>query len=157
MNKIKYIKKLILTKNETENLELIFEPGVNVIIGPKGGGKSTILSILFYLHHSVKPPKKMLEALRHFFLSIDRLEYSDGETKTLASLNNSEINIAKNDLIEQNDQLKTNADKNSEILDDKENFVNEIITDNAQIINMLLKEYLSTFTDISKRVRDEVS
>ncbi|ADB96871.1 unique hypothetical domain protein [Mycoplasmoides gallisepticum str. R(low)] len=41
-NEKKYIKELVLSNSSSEHI-LQFLPGVNVIIGTKGGGKSTLL------------------------------------------------------------------------------------------------------------------
>jgi ABC-type lipoprotein export system ATPase subunit len=50
-----YIKKLsILNESTNQYINLQFKEGTNIIIGPKGGGKSTLLSLIYALHTKTK-------------------------------------------------------------------------------------------------------
>ena len=127
---MKYIKevKFSLIENKNQVYKLSFNKGVNVIIGPKGGGKSTLLNVIHAIHNGMQPEKRYRDTIKEFGFEIENITYSDGESKTFRNLNkyNKEFCF---DLVKQDDNLKTKLDENKEIENDIEKFIEEILFD----------------------------
>lgn len=80
-NEKKYIKQLVLSNSSSEHI-LQFLPGVNVIIGTKGGGKSTLLKILYGLHANYSNYDSDIDQIaKTFGFNVDKLVYSNGDIK----------------------------------------------------------------------------
>lgn len=146
---MKYIKevKFSLIENKNQVYKLSFNKGVNVIIGPKGGGKSTLLNVIHAIHNGMQPEKRYRDTIKEFGFEIENITYSDGESKTFRNLNkyNKEFCF---DLVKQDDNLKTKLDENKEIENDIENFIEEILFDKINCLAKLFQKYFYTFVKI---------
>ncbi len=149
MDKAKIISKLVLIDElNQKEIELNFKEGMNIIIGSKGGGKSTLLSILHLMHNRHKIDKRITDTLRDYRLKIAYLEYSNHERTTFELLENTGIDNS-DDIIKQDDKIKTALSDINEVKKDSEEFVNELINTNAQYFIMLISKYQNTFKEIS--------
>ncbi len=149
MNQNKIISKLVLI-DELNQKEIVlkFKEGMNIIIGSKGGGKSTLLSILHLMHNRHKIDKRITDTLRDYKLKIGYLEYSNNEKVTFDLLENTGCENA-DDIIKQDDKIKTALSDINEVKKDYEDFVGELIETNAQYFTKLVTHYRDTFKEMS--------
>ncbi|MDR0676518.1 MAG: ATP-binding protein [Elusimicrobiota bacterium] len=138
-----YIKKLVfLNENTNEEQKLEFKVGTNIIIGQKGGGKSTLLNLLYAMFKKTKLPGDVNKALKAIGIVPMYIEYQNGDTtniKELSNVNNSE------EIIVQTDDIKTRLTEAKQIQEDRERFVKNLIGKQAAEIVNLFKEYFHTF------------
>ncbi len=149
MNQAKTIKQLILF-DELNQKEIVlnFKEGMNIIIGSKGGGKSTLLSILHLMHNRHKIDKRITDTLRDYKLKIISLVYSNGEKTTFELLENTGSDH-NDDIIKQDDKIKTALSDINEVKKDMDLFVEELINNSANHFIELTTNYLDTFKEIS--------
>ncbi len=158
MNQSKTISKLVLV-NELANEDIVlnFKPGMNIIIGSKGGGKSTLLSVLHYMHNRNACDKRTLDTLKEYKLKIKYLEYSNQETTTFELLEKG-VEVNNDDIIKQDDKIKTALSDINEVKKDLDAFVEELINDNASHFMELVTAYQNTFKEIAvNRVKYNIS
>lgn len=148
-----YINKLILYNNYTnEDIILKFKEGTNIIVGPKGGGKSTLLVLLFMAHKGSKNLKnsKLSRAtwdiLKHFNLEFKSLHYSDN---TVIDNNSLSTALSENlEFVTQSDDIKTKINETEEIEKDKQIFIENLVNNQAKPIITVLEEYFNSFKEI---------
>jgi ABC-type lipoprotein export system ATPase subunit len=152
-----YIKELDIKNTYTNKiLKLKFSEGTNVIIGPKGGGKSTLLNLIYALYCKGKLLKETKEALqtKHLDPESVAITYSNGEIVTYKQLSNIS---SKDGIITQSDDIKTELHNTKKIEKAKDEFVEIIIKKRAKYIIELFEEYFKTFFDLYQLRSDNVS
>ena len=146
------IKKIYLKKTNTldENeglIELNFSDQVNIIVGPKGGGKSTLFDLLASISKGYIS-NDVIEALAAFDLQfIKAIKYNGDEEinekqlirKTLKAKQEDFIN--RNDVIFQDDPIKKNINTSKEIEKNKEKYLHSIIQTNPDVISSLYQKF----------------
>lgn len=150
----KFISKLVLFDELNEKmLTLNFKQGMNILIGSKGGGKSTLLKIIHLMHNKIMLNKNLLDTLREYKLRVEYLEYSNQERIYFKNL---EKSIAKDfdDIITQDDKIKIALSDIGEIKKDLEAFIDNLIESNAFYLTKIISSYLNTFINI-KKLRNE--
>lgn len=154
----KYIKEVEfkLTSDESKIYKLNFKPGVNVIIGPKGGGKSTLLNIIHALNSNMKPNKNCIETIKANGFEINLLKYSNDEqilySKSLNAYNKDNCD----NLISQNDEIKTSLHETNQIKNDKERFLNSLLS-NLSLMNNWFVNYFNTFININSALNSKAN
>ena len=148
-----HIKTLVLYNEFTgKDVVLSFEPGTNIIVGPKGGGKSTLLVLLFMAYkrtnnmQDAKLAKTTWEILKHFGLEFKKIVYADGvvvykENLSTASTKNKEF-------VTQSDDIKTKINEAEEIENDKRNFIRNLIINQADTVIKILDNYFNSFNEV---------
>jgi recombinational DNA repair ATPase RecF len=145
---INYIKNIKLFNEKTNTTyTLDFKPGTNIIIGPKGGGKSTLLNLIYSLYKKQKLPNNVEKALKEFQLQPISIEYFDGQ---ITNMNELSILDKSDEIITQLDDNKTRLNENKEIATQRDRFVEMLVTKNANAIVSLFEEYFQTFFDMYK-------
>lgn len=124
----KYIKHLYLENQHSfEPHVLTFNQGVNLIIGPKGGGKSTLMEILNNYHKNASFSKKQNQKFSQFQkLEPTKMVYSDDSIITLTQLSAKNEQVLHKNFISQDDQLKTNMHELDEVKQAKQKFIENI-------------------------------
>ncbi|WP_255565861.1 hypothetical protein [Mycoplasma sp. E35C] len=147
----KYIKQLVLkdTINDIHTLE--FQPGINTIIGTKGGGKSTLLKILYALHTKSSINDKDINSIKKTYgFDIVKLVYSNGETRSWDDerRKNNELIQDRYDYISQNDKIKTALDATADFQKGKEEFIKKASSNYAKSLEPFFRRYFDSFIQI---------
>ncbi|MEG0124207.1 MAG: ATP-binding cassette domain-containing protein [Malacoplasma sp.] len=159
------IQTIFLKKTNTLDVndcfEINFSRNVNIIIGPKGGGKST----LFYLLAGLKKDyisKTVIAALAHFNLEFIKAKKFNGEEQLIKTLNKKtkvemeEDLKSRNDVIFQDDPIKKDINNSSEIEKQKNKYLIEVIESDPKIkafINDVrsIYEHAKTISQLSEK------
>ncbi|MEG2198503.1 MAG: ATP-binding cassette domain-containing protein, partial [Malacoplasma sp.] len=159
------IQTIFLKKTNTLDVndcfEINFSRNVNIIIGPKGGGKST----LFYLLAGLKKDyisKTVIAALAHFNLEFIKAKKFNGEEQLIKTLNQKtkkemeEDLKSRNDVIFQDDPIKKDINNSSEIEKQKNKYLIEVIESDPKIkafINDVrsIYEHAKTISQLSEK------
>lgn len=130
--------KNINTLDNSNLLEITFSKHINIIIGPKGGGKSTLFDLLAGLKENYIS-KNVQDALKNFSLEFVKATKFNGEDVMAASLitkktKEKEENFAnRNDVIFQDDPIKKNINTSSEIEKEKIKYLKKVIENAPEI------------------------
>ncbi len=144
------IKEIIFKKTNTLNalsgdyLTIQFDKKVNVIIGPKGGGKSTLFDLLASIQ-SGYISKNVIDALKDFNLEfIKAIKFSNEiinvnqlSTKTKKDMIVDFTN--RNDVIFQDDPIKKNINNLEEIEKQKTEYIQNLINNSPIILGLINK------------------
>lgn len=148
-----YIKNLSLFNIHTgKDIELEFKNGTNIIVGPKGGGKSTLLVLLFMAYkksnnmENTRLAKATWDILKAFGLKFNSITYSSGVVVRLEDL--SKASLPNEEFVTQSDDIKTKINEAAEIEEDKENFIKNLITSQAKPFVNLLDDYFNSFNTL---------
>lgn len=146
----KYIKEIFLeNENSFTSKSLKFEQGINLIIGPKGGGKTSLLEIINHFHKNAKFSKLQLQKFKEFNnLKVKKLIYSNDEMVTSEQLEQKNEQILKKDVISQDDDLKTNIHQQDDVLNLKAEFVEKIYMQNQNVFEKYFLDYLTSIREI---------
>lgn len=142
----KYIKELYLeNENSFEETILKFDVGINLIIGPKGGGKSTLMEILNNFNEYAKFSKKQLVKFKEFSnLDPTKIVYSDESIVTKSQLSAKSEKTLFENFITQDDKLKTNMHELEGVQKAKKLFVEKIYEQNRQYFQSDFENYLQS-------------
>lgn len=149
------IKSLTLFNTHTnKNITLEFKEGTNIIVGPKGGGKSTLLVLLYMAYKKSNNMTNRRLALitweilnKHGFL-FKELRYSDNSSVKFEELTTAAS--ANNEFVTQSDDIKTKINEADEIEKDKENFIKNLIVSQAKPFVNILNDYFDSFKEIAE-------
>lgn len=150
------IKTVYLKNTESlmdEILTINFDEHINVIIGPKGGGKSTLFDLVASITKGYIPTN-VVNALKEYKLEFIKAELFSGETIFANQLNKrtdkekiKDFEI-RNDVIFQDDPIKKNLNKLSDIEDEKYNHAKEVIYNNESKINPFIKQIHNFYNQV---------
>lgn len=142
------IRKITLRKtnslDENNELSINLSAGVNIIIGPKGGGKSTLFDLLAGLKKNMFP-KTVEEALSAFNLEFVSATTFSNEIIRANSLQKidkrakTEIFTQRNDVIYQDDPIKKELQNFSEIEKERHAFAKKAIEESKIVDEFILK------------------
>lgn len=150
MNDKKIITKFVFENEITgQDIELKFHKGMNIIIGSKGGGKSTLLTLIHYVHNKVKLPNDLIKLLKNYHLKIKYLEYSNGEKVYFENLEN-QWKTEFTDIVKQDDKTKNALSEEERIKKDKDEFIKAILDKHLKWLFWLINEYVGTLNDLWK-------
>lgn len=149
------IKKIIFRRLDSlldEFLEIEFSKGVNVIIGPRGGGKSTLFDLLAsigkgYISESTR------DALKAYNLCFHEAIYFNNESIMATNIITKKTKeketdfIERNDVIFQDDPIKKNINSSTFITNQKHEFAKEIVC-NSNEINQLISKTRELYNNI---------
>ncbi|MCK5867757.1 MAG: hypothetical protein KAG14_05095 [Mycoplasmataceae bacterium] len=136
------IKAITFKKTNTllggEEITIDFTDNKNIIVGPKGGGKSTLFNLLIGFTKGFKG-KHVTEALKYYNLEASYVEMDSGERISYDSL----TTITKkdfesradswNNVIWQSDEIKSKLDNSKSLDKFKKTFTSELIIGNKSI------------------------
>ncbi|MGL4951992.1 MAG: hypothetical protein ACRC4L_03350 [Mycoplasma sp.] len=137
-----YFKKTNSLNPNIEPLKITFGQGVNVIIGPKGGGKSTLFDLVASLQKGFMP-KTVKDALKSFDLEfIKATTFSNEEILAnniaIKSKKDKEQDfLQRNDVIYQDDPIKKNINNLKEIDEQKHSYLKELLNGSNEIKQFL--------------------
>ncbi len=155
------IKELIFRKTDSLAEELVninFGSRTNIIIGPKGGGKSTLFDLVAGLKESYIS-KNVIEALAAFNLEFVKVIKYNGEEihsnslRKITTKEKEKLFEERNDVIYQDDPIKKNLNNRKEIEKAKVAFAKEE-ADNSEAVEEFLKKIDSFYygmRDLAKR------
>lgn len=139
------IKEIFFTKTDSlndEKLKISFSEKINIIIGPKGGGKSTLFDLLAGLKKGYIA-KNVIDALASFNLAFDKALKFNGEEITVNNLRkktltekNEDFNN-RNDVIFQDDPIKKNINSSSAIDKQKHEYLKNLLDNSNEIHNFI--------------------
>lgn len=156
MIKSVFLKKINdLDKNKL--LEITFSQHINIIIGPKGGGKSTLFDLLAGLKQNYIS-KNVKDALKSFSFEFVKAKKFNGEDIMVESLiskttKEKEENFKpRNDVIFQDDPIKKNINSSNEIEKEKTKYLKKIIENDPEI-----KVFISDMNQIYSHIKTIIS
>lgn len=129
------------TFGEIEPLILEFSKQTNILIGPKGGGKSTLIELIVNLER-FQMPQTVADALAEHDLEFVKARYFGGDVITASQLKKLKKQETKrlkdkysewHDYIWQNDKIKTELTSNSEVVKKKQQYLTNLIEKNPQV------------------------
>lgn len=154
------IKQLIFNRNTSLSgtpLMINFSENINIIIGPKGGGKSTLFDLLAGIQNGYIS-KNVIDALSDFGLIFDKAIKFNNEIinvnqltkKTKKEMLNDFEN--RDDVIFQDDPIKKNINNLDEIDKQKKEYVQNLIDKSPIILELIRKieTFYNGMTKISK-------
>ncbi len=153
------IRKIVLAHTKSlskENIEIDFSDGVNIIIGPKGGGKSTLFDLIVGLKKS-EIYQNVTKALENFDLKfVKAVKFNNEEIllNNLAKKSKKEKEDSfkhRNDVISQDDDIKKNLHKSEDIDKSKHDFAKKTIENSAAVQN-LIKEIHNFYLNTEKLI-----
>ena len=137
------IKEIKFKNMFDEEFIVSFKEGVNLIVGPKGGGKSSLLNLLCGADSGIvsKDLQKYFvgDSAKGASIKPDKVIYSHGEEKSfnsLQSLKKKEVEKefdSKMSIIRQNDRFKSALDESKDIEKTKKAFAEKIIREENNI------------------------
>lgn len=139
------LKKIYLRNTKSlvaKQIELDFSEGVNIIIGPKGGGKSTLFDLVAGLAEKYIP-ETVINALAAYDLEFERAIYDNGEilvTQQLSKKNKKEKEAdfcQRNDVIFQDDPIKKDINNLDEIKKQKSKYIKEFLYQTTSINDLI--------------------
>ncbi|MGL5590942.1 MAG: hypothetical protein ACRDCH_02630 [Metamycoplasmataceae bacterium] len=151
------IKQIIFKyKNSltAEPLVINFDEHINVIIGPKGGGKSTLFDLLAGIQNGYIS-KNVIDALEDFNLAFDKAIKFNNEIINVNQLSKKtkremEIDFEKRyDVIFQDDPIKKNINTLDQIDKQKKDYVQNLI-DGSPVILKLIKKIEDFYNGMMK-------
>ncbi|NQZ29329.1 MAG: hypothetical protein HRT98_02980 [Mycoplasmatales bacterium] len=155
------IKELIFRKTNSlaeEFMNINFGSKTNIIIGPKGGGKSTLFDLVAGLKESYIS-KNVIEALAAFNLEFVKVVKYNGEEihsnslRKITTKEKEKLFEERNDVIYQDDPIKKNLNNRKEIERAKVAFAKEA-AENSEAVEEFLKKIDSFYygmRDLAKR------
>ncbi len=152
IKKITFMKMKSLIPNEL--LELNFSKHINVILGPKGGGKSTLFDLLAGLKKGYLPTNAT-DALESFNLKFIQAEKFNGELISFNQLDKKKDKEKRkdfelrNDIIFQDDPIKKDINKAAEIDEEKYNHIKEVFQNNNKEITALIDKIENFYDKIN--------
>lgn len=156
----KYIKKLVIRDLDSvmdDEIELNFSPRVNVIIGVRGGGKSTLLDFLWAMNKGVEPSARTRAIFKEYKMEPVRIEYSTGEVINYSGLSKSNWtksagyrDLNTDDIIAQDDNIKTRIHDSKEIKGLQKSFVAGALTDDVYNDIKKMKVFFDSCQEVSK-------
>lgn len=149
------IKSLTLFNTHTnKDITLEFKEGTNIIVGPKGGGKSTLLVLLYMAYKkssnmtNVSLASTTWKILKAYGFEFKELRYSDNSSVKFEELTKA---VSPNkEFVTQSDDIKTKINEAEEIEKDKEDFIKNLIVNQAKPFVDLLNDYFNSFKTIAK-------
>lgn len=131
------LKEIIFEKSKGNILDneisLKFNEGVNIIIGPKGGGKSTLFDLVSSLPEKYIP-NTVIDALAAYGLKFQRAIYSNGEELLNTQIDKKvrkekEIDFTRRyDVIFQDDPIKKDINNLGEIQKFKNKYLKDLVS-----------------------------
>lgn len=154
-NEKKYIKQLVLSNSSSEHI-LQFLPGVNVIIGTKGGGKSTLLKILYGLHANYSNYDSDIDQIaKTFGFNVDKLVYSNGDIKRWRDKRTKyPKDEQRNDIIIQDDKIKKELDTAATFKKEKNRFLEKSCKIVAKDLSIFFDGYFKTFHELNQLLKN---
>lgn len=149
------IKQIIFKKTNSlipEELLINFDEKINIIIGPKGGGKSTLFDLLA----SIKVgyiPKNVIDALKDFGLEFGKAVKFNNEVinfNQLSKKTKKEMLLDfgnRDDVIFQDDPIKKNINNLTEIEKQKTEYIQTLIN-KSPIISELIEKIRVFYNDM---------
>ncbi|TCG11572.1 ABC transporter ATP-binding protein [Mycoplasma todarodis] len=141
------IKELIFKKTDSladEIVKINFGSKTNIIIGPKGGGKSTLFDLVAGLKESYIS-KNVIEALAAFNLEFIKVIKFNGEEihsnslRKITAKDKEKLFAERNDVIYQDDPIKKNLNNRKEIEKAKVEFAKEECENSEAVEEFLQK------------------
>ncbi|MGL6125212.1 MAG: hypothetical protein ACRC1F_01830 [Metamycoplasmataceae bacterium] len=151
------IKQIVFkTNNSLEGTPLIinFDEHINIIIGPKGGGKSTLFDLLAGIQNGYIS-KSVIDALKEFGLIFDKAikfnnEIINANQLTKKTKKEMETDFeGRYDVIFQDDPIKKNINNLDQIDKQKKEYVQDLI-DKSPIILELIKKIENFYNGMVK-------
>ena len=145
------IKKIVLEEHNSfskpKTIELNFEEGINVIVGRKGAGKSTLFDMLVGLENN-QIYEWTTDALKDYGLRfvyaingngdmIKDTELTPIDMNQKGDKNNKGIVSKFPNVIPQNDEIKVQIDSNEKILSEKKEFLRKQLLKSQNIENVI--------------------
>lgn len=139
------LKKIYLRNTKSliaKQIELDFTTGVNIIIGPKGGGKSTLFDLVAGLADKYIP-ETVITALAAYNLEFEKAIYDNGEilvAQQLSKKNKKEKEAdfcQRNDVIFQDDPIKKDINNMDEIKKQKSKYIKEFLYQTTSINDLI--------------------
>jgi ABC-type Mn2+/Zn2+ transport system ATPase subunit len=138
-----FIKKLVFKNEHNNEIQVLeFKAGTNIIIGPKGGGKSTLLNLIYAMFKKSKLPTDTKKALKEAGIIPQYIEYQNGDKTNFKELSNTSNH---DEIITQTDDIKTRLNETKQIQEDRNHFVENLIGNQAAEIVDLFHDYFATF------------
>lgn len=156
------IKKIIFKKKNTLDptkgkIEINFDEHINIIIGPKGGGKSTLFDLLATLKKGYIS-QNVIDALNSFNIEFEKAVMFSGEeiflnqlTKKKTTEKEKDFKL-RNDVIYQDDPIKKNLTSSSEIDNEKLQYAKNIISISKKEIDPFIDKVYSFYTKVKNIV-----
>ena len=136
------IKAITFKKTNTllggEEIVINFTDNKNIIVGPKGGGKSTLFNLLIGFTKGFKG-KHVTDALKYYNLVPSHIEMDSGEIikyDTLTTVTQKDFESRANqwdNVIWQSDEIKSKLDNSKSLDKFKKSFAKELIIGNESI------------------------
>lgn len=156
------IKKIILKNTNTLDPEkglitINFSSHLNVIIGPKGGGKSTLFDLVASLKKGYIS-QNVIDALKSFNLEFQKAIKFNGEEILMNQLSKKKITEKdidfknRNDVIYQDDAIKKNLNSSSEIDDGKLEHAKKVIETSKEVIEPFINKIYSFYSEVKNIV-----
>ena len=140
-------KHITLRNTQTINgstFNINFDSHKNIIIGPKGGGKSTLFNLIIGFYKGYQA-KHITDALERYGLEAVEIEKESGEKikySSLTKIKKSEFENkanAWNEVIWQSDEVKSKLDDSKYIEKHKKEFIEELFLDNKSVQDFIPK------------------
>ncbi len=156
------IKEIILKKtdsldSEKGTIKINFSNHLNVIIGPKGGGKSTLFDLVATIKKGYIS-QNVIDALKSFNLEFIKAIKFNGEeilsnqiSKKKTSEKENDFKN-RNDVIYQDDNIKKNLNSSSEIEDGKLEHAKKIIESSKEAIEPFINKIHSFYMQVKNIV-----
>lgn len=145
MIKTLYFKDVNDLSENPQLIEINFSEHINVILGPKGGGKSTLFNLVAGLKNKFIT-SDTIEALASFNLEFKKAKLFNGEEIWINNIEKIKSNSSnknkffdeRNDVVYQDDPIKKDINNASEIEDKKFKYAKQYLENNNPNINDLI-------------------